>query len=252
MQQIRWGRLRPRHRGHQGSEPRRAPRGRFLPAVLGSLAGASLLTAQVPDQEALAAELRSLISAPNEGASRRIQQAIASPQAVEVITSEQIRAIGAFRLADVLKMATSIQVWDLDGDRASVTLRGVAPSGLGVTVQILLDGIPMYNVVGEPINLNALPVPIDAIEKIEIVRGPSSSLYGANAQMGVIAITTRRAGYGNAGSLRAGLTGNGMHRQEGFFSIKDGSVLQGPPPRPLPRIVLETRGQQLVAIEVKG
>jgi iron complex outermembrane receptor protein len=187
-----------------------------------SVVGASLLSAQVPDQEALAAELRGLINAPNEGASRRIQRAIDSPQAVEVITAEQIRAIGAFRLADVLKMATSVQVWDLDGDRASVTLRGVAPSGLGVTVQILLDGIPLYNAVGEPVNLNALPVPIDAIEKIEIVRGPSSSLYGANAQMGVIAISTRRAGYGESGSLRAGLTSNGMHRQEGFFSIKEG------------------------------
>ena len=39
---------------------------------------------------------------------------------------------------------------------------------------------------------------------------------------------------------------------QGFFSIKDGAVLQGPPSRPLPRIVLETRGGQLVAIEVEG
>jgi nitrite reductase/ring-hydroxylating ferredoxin subunit len=38
----------------------------------------------------------------------------------------------------------------------------------------------------------------------------------------------------------------------GFFSIEDGTVLQGPPSRPLPRVVLETRGEQLVAIEVKG
>lgn len=38
----------------------------------------------------------------------------------------------------------------------------------------------------------------------------------------------------------------------GFFSIKDGAVLQGPPSRPLPRIVLEARGEQLVAIEVKS
>ena len=38
----------------------------------------------------------------------------------------------------------------------------------------------------------------------------------------------------------------------GFFSIKDGAVLQGPPSRPLPRIVLEARGEQLIAVEVKG
>jgi Rieske Fe-S protein len=38
----------------------------------------------------------------------------------------------------------------------------------------------------------------------------------------------------------------------GFFSIKDGAVLQGPPSRPLPRIVLEVRGDKLIASEVKG
>jgi nitrite reductase/ring-hydroxylating ferredoxin subunit len=39
---------------------------------------------------------------------------------------------------------------------------------------------------------------------------------------------------------------------QGFFSIEDGAVLQGPPSRPLPRVVLETRGEELVAVEVKG
>lgn len=39
---------------------------------------------------------------------------------------------------------------------------------------------------------------------------------------------------------------------QGFFSVDDGSVLQGPPSRPLPSIVLETRGDQLVAIKVRG
>jgi Rieske Fe-S protein len=39
---------------------------------------------------------------------------------------------------------------------------------------------------------------------------------------------------------------------QGFFSIEDGAVLQGPPSRPLPRVILETRGIQLVAIKVKG
>jgi len=39
---------------------------------------------------------------------------------------------------------------------------------------------------------------------------------------------------------------------EGFFSVRDGSVLQGPPPRPLPRVVLERRGGQLVATSMQG
>ncbi len=39
---------------------------------------------------------------------------------------------------------------------------------------------------------------------------------------------------------------------KGFFAIQDGSVLQGPPPRPLPRVVLERRGEDLVAVSIKG
>jgi Rieske Fe-S protein len=39
---------------------------------------------------------------------------------------------------------------------------------------------------------------------------------------------------------------------QGFFSIEDGAVLQGPPSRPLPRVILETRGNDLIAVEVKG
>jgi len=39
---------------------------------------------------------------------------------------------------------------------------------------------------------------------------------------------------------------------QGFFSVKDGSVLQGPPPRPLPQITLEREGTKLIAIAVKG
>ncbi len=39
---------------------------------------------------------------------------------------------------------------------------------------------------------------------------------------------------------------------EGYFSVEDGSVLQGPPPRPLPAIVIERRGEQLFAVGVKG
>jgi arsenite oxidase small subunit len=39
---------------------------------------------------------------------------------------------------------------------------------------------------------------------------------------------------------------------QGFFSIKDGAVLQGPPSRPLPRVILESRGRQLIAVDMKG
>ena len=193
-----------------------------LPA-LGLLlaAGTGILPAQAPaatpaDEDAAA--LMALLNTPVESASKRVQMAIESPQAVEVITADQIRASGAFRVIDVLRLATSVQVWDEDPDRANVTLRGVSPAGNPRTVQLLIDGVAMFNIVAAPIDWNGLPVPVDAIERIEIVRGPSSSLYGANAQTGVIAITTRRAHDGVSGSLRAGAAEHGMFREQAFIA----------------------------------
>ena len=187
------------------------------------LAGSSsLLLAQAPPQDAMEAELMALLNTPIESASKRVQKAIESPQALEVITADQIKASGAFRLADVLRLATSVQVWDEDGDRCNVTIRGVNPGGNPRTVQILVDGVALFNIMASPIDLNGIPVPTDAIERVEIVRGPSSSLYGANAQMGVIAITTKRAGQGAAGSVRLAAADHGAFREEAFVSYGDG------------------------------
>ena len=163
-------------------------------------------------------ELMVLLNTPVISASKREQKAIESPQAIEVITADQIKASGAFLLSDVLRLATGVQVWDADPDRCTVTIRGVNPGGNPRTVQILVDGVAMFNIVAGPVDINGLPVPIDAIERIEIVRGPSSSLYGANAQFGVIAITTKRAKEGVSGSLRAGAAGQGMQREQGYFA----------------------------------
>ena len=188
-------------------------------AISGSLAGQTAPPADKAAQDAEAInELMALLNTPIQSASKREQKAIESPQAIEVISADQIKASGAFRLADILRLATSVQVYDAVPDRCNVTIRGVDPGGNPRTVQILVDGVPMFNFVAGPIDINALPVPIDAIERIEIVRGPSSSLYGANAQTGVIAITTRRAKDGVAGSLRAGVAEHGMNREQAYFS----------------------------------
>lgn len=98
---------------------------------------------------------------------------------------------------------------------------GVNPAGNPRTVQILIDGVAMFNIVAGPIDINGLPVPLDTIERIEIVRGPSSSLYGANAQAGVISITTKRAKEGASGSVRAGAANQGMNREQGYFAYGD-------------------------------
>ena len=180
-----------------------------LPALALGLSGQE---AAYGDLEAL----RALRDTPVVAASRRAQSLLESPQAVEVITADQIRASGVFRLVDLLRLATAVQVWDETPTRANVSLRGLNPLGSPRTVQVLLDGVPLFNLMAAPLDLNGLPVPLEALDRIEIVRGPSSSLYGANAQMGVISLITKRARPGVEGTLRAGAADHRTFRGELF------------------------------------
>ena len=164
-----------------------------------------------PDDQQFENELLALLNTPIVSASKREQKPIESPQAVESISGDQIRASGVFRLMDILRLATNVQILDGDGWSSRVALRGVAPNANPVTVQVLVDGVPLFNADTEALNIENIPVPIDAIERVEIVRGPSSSLYGANAQLGVIAITTKSAKSGVNGSLRTGWADSGMY-----------------------------------------
>ncbi len=172
------------------------------------------------EDEALA-ELQVLLNTPVVSASKREQKALESPQAIEVLTGDQIRASGAFRLMDLLKLMTGVQVYDLDGQVSRVAMRGVAPNTAPKTIQVLVDGVALYNSESFPLDIEGLPVPLDVIERVEVVRGPSSSLYGANAQLGVISITTRRAAGGPHGSLRAAGTNNGGFRAQGAYFLDE-------------------------------
>ncbi len=178
-----------------------------LALVLG-LGGCALAAQQAPAPQAPPvkddlAELEDLLNTPIQGASKREQRLIDSPQAIEVLTGDEIRQMGIYKLSDALKMMTSVDVLELDNAATNVTLRGAMQQGQPRTVQILVDNVPLYNAEIAAVDIDNLPVTADLIDKIEVVRGPSSSLYGANAVVGVIAITTRRGKAGFKGGARA-------------------------------------------------
>jgi len=128
-----------------------------------------------------------------KSASKREQKLIEAPQAMEVITRRQIQRMGVFRLQDVLLQATSVNLLHMDPINTYAGIRGNLTEGYPKNIQVLIDGVPFYNAVRGAVDLDNLPIPLALIEKIEIVRGPSSPLYGAGAVGGVIAIYTRKS-----------------------------------------------------------
>jgi len=117
-----------------------------------------------------------------------------SGRAVEVVTRQEIEDHGIESIPELLQLFPGLDVRrrGVYGVQADLSIRGSSFE----QVQVLLDGVPMSNPQTGHHTLD-LPVPIDAIERVEVLYGPGSALYGANAAGGVVNIITR-SGAGSA------------------------------------------------------
>ena len=108
---------------------------------------------------------------------------------VSVITADEITASGATRLEEVLGNAVGLHVvgYGPAGSVATPSIRGSE----GAQVLVLLDGVRLNSPQNGQFNLSNLPVSLQEIDRIEVLRGPASALYGSNALGGVIQIFTR-------------------------------------------------------------
>jgi vitamin B12 transporter len=114
-------------------------------------------------------------------------EASKSGSSVTVMTGEEIRSSGFTQLSDVMRTFPGIAI-NQSGSRGSLTqfrVRGAEANHL----LVMIDGVPANAVAdGE---YNFADIPLDDIERVELLRGPQSGLYGANAHSGVLTIETK-------------------------------------------------------------
>ena len=111
-------------------------------------------------------------------------------QSVTVITADEIRKSGARTVAEAIERTTGVEVTD-NGPLGAVI--GVSIRGSSSTqVLVLLDGRRLNSPGTGGFDLSDLPIPLEKIDRIEIVRGPASALYGADALGGVVNIITKK------------------------------------------------------------
>ncbi len=126
------------------------------------------------------------------GASKREQKVTEAPASVTVVTQEEIKRFGYRTLADVLDGTRSFFT-TYDRNYAYVGVRGFGrPADYNNRVLVLIDGHRLNENIGGSSAIGTdLPVDMDIVDHVEIIRGPGSSLYGTNAQFGVVNVVTK-------------------------------------------------------------
>lgn len=114
------------------------------------------------------------------------------PAAVFVITGDDIRRSGAQSIPEALRLAPGMQVARIDSARWSVGMRGFADR-LARAMLVLIDGRAVYSPLFAGTYWETQDVLLEDVERIEIIRGPGGTLWGANAVTGIINIVTKSA-----------------------------------------------------------
>jgi len=163
----------------------------LLPLFLGLAAMGSAVAADRDEMDRLlAADLDVLMSLPVSIATSSPQALSKTPAVVSVITAEDIRATGAANLVDLLQSVPGIYIrTNQFGFRPLVSVRGASPKN----TLIMVNGAPQRDLVWAT-GIFWKGLPVSMIERIEVIRGPGSALYGSDASAGVINIITRTAG----------------------------------------------------------
>ena len=126
------------------------------------------------------------------GASKIRQKAKEAPSSITIISREEIKTYGYRTMAEVLASLRGFYV-TYDRNYYYIGVRGLGnPGDLSSRILILVDGIRTNEgSVGGVMTGNGFPVDLDLIERIEVIRGPASSVYGTNAVLGIINVVTR-------------------------------------------------------------
>jgi iron complex outermembrane receptor protein len=137
--------------------------------------------------------------------SKKPERLMDAAAAIQVITSEDIRRSGATTLPDLLRLVPGVQVARVNSSTWAVGVRGFT-STLSRSLLVLIDGRSVYSPLFAGVYWDVQDTPLNDVERIEVIRGPGATLWGANAVNGVVNIITKsaQATQGGYASIRGG------------------------------------------------
>ncbi len=181
--------------------------------------------AQQPDSSPSAEALKKLsieqlMNLQVTSVSKRPERLSQTASAIQVITQEDIRRSGASSLPEALRLATNLQVAQVDSRQWAISARGFNGTTANKLL-VLIDGRTIYTPLFSGVFWDVQEVPLEDIDRIEVISGPGATLWGANAVNGVINVITKDA-KDTQGLL---LAGGGGTEQHGFGTVRYGAAL---------------------------
>jgi len=125
-------------------------------------------------------------------ATRRPEPVATAPTAISVVTGDDIRRAGVTTLADAVALADGLHVARFNNGTWSVAARGFAAVAANKML-VMIDGRTVYSPLFTGVFWNTLDYELEDIDRIEVIRGPGATLWGANAVNGVINVITRNS-----------------------------------------------------------
>ena len=165
---------------------------RWLIALCAAASVPASVRAQQPDESLADLSIEQLAGIRIGSASRRLQPVSHAATAIFVITREDMRRAGAATLGDALRLAPGLQVARVTGRDWSITSRGYAEQSPNKML-VVVDGRPVYSPLFAGVFWDVQTVPLEDVERIEVIEGSGATLWGSNAVNGVINVVTRRA-----------------------------------------------------------
>lgn len=172
---------------------------------------------QSPTVDLTDLSIEDLLQVEVTSASRRERKLARTAAAVHVITQEDIQRSGATSVVESLRMAPGVYVAQFDSNKWIVSVRGFSRR-YSDKLLVMVDGRSVYSPLFSGVNWETLDMPLENIDRIEVIRGPGGSIWGSNAVNGVINVITK-----SAAETQGTMVSSGIGNREGNFgSLRHG------------------------------
>jgi iron complex outermembrane recepter protein len=168
--------------------------------LTGAILSATVAAQDFPDVTAIS--LEDLMNLKVTSVSKREQKLADAAAAIFVITQDDIRRSGARHIPEALRLVPGLEVARIDENKWAIASRGFNGRFTNKLL-VLIDGRSVYTPLFSGVYWNVQDVLLEDVERIEVIRGPGATLWGANAVNGVINIMTKKADATQGGLVTA-------------------------------------------------